>query len=157
MDDRRGTRNAPALVNLAWGDSFFWDGRAATLEEQAGKPIEHPDEMDLPLADAVARVAADARYAQAFDDAYGGPVTEESLRQAIASFVRVLVSGDSPYDRHLRGDDAAFGDARAAGRGDLPAARRAAASTATRPACSPTKASSTTAAPPTAATAGGRW
>ena len=111
VDDRRGTRNAPALVNLAWGESFFWDGRVATLEEQAGKPIEHPDEMDLALPDAVARIASDARYAQAFDDAYGGPVTEVSLRLAIASFVRVLVSGESPYDRHLRGDDAALAEA----------------------------------------------
>ena len=111
VDGRLGTRNAPALVNLAWGDSFFWDGRIATLEEQAGKPIEHPDEMDLPLADAVARIDADASYTQAFAAAYGGPVTEESLRKAIASFVRVLVSGDSPYDRHLRGDDGGFGEA----------------------------------------------
>lgn len=111
VDQRQGTRNAPALVNLAWGDSFFWDGRAATLEEQAGKPIENPDEMDLPLADAVARVAADVGYARAFADAYGGTVTEETLRRAIASFVRVLVSADSPYDRHLRGDDTDFGEA----------------------------------------------
>lgn len=111
VDDRRGTRNAPALVNLAWGEAFFWDGRAVTLEEQAGKPIEHPDEMDLALPDAVARIAADASYARSFTDAYGGPVTEDSLRKAIASFVRVLVSGGSPYDRHLRGDDEAFGEA----------------------------------------------
>jgi cytochrome c peroxidase len=110
VDQRQGTRNAPALVNLAWGESFFWDGRVATLEEQAGKPIEHPDEMDLPLADAVARVAADASYTRDFADAYGGPVTEEALRKAIASFVRVLVSAGSPYDRHLRGDDSDFGD-----------------------------------------------
>jgi cytochrome c peroxidase len=111
VDQRQGTRNAPALVNLAWGDSFFWDGRVATLEEQAGKPIEHPDEMDLPLADAVARVAADASYTRSFADAYGGAASEASLRKAIASFVRVLVSADSPYDRHLRGDDGEFGEA----------------------------------------------
>jgi cytochrome c peroxidase len=111
VEQRQGTRNAPALVNLAWGEAFFWDGRAATLEEQAGKPIEHPDEMDLPLPDAVARIAADASYAQAFTDAYDGPVTEASLRKAIASFVRVLISAGSPYDRHLRGDDADFSEA----------------------------------------------
>ncbi len=111
VDQRQGTRNAPALVNLAWGESFFWDGRAATLEEQAGKPIEHPDEMDLPLAQAVARVTADPTYEQAFTEAYGGAATDESLRKAIASFVRALVSGSSPYDRHLRGDDRDFGDA----------------------------------------------
>jgi cytochrome c peroxidase len=106
-----GTRNAPALVNLAWGRTFFWDGRAASLEEQAGMPIENPIEMDLPLADAVARVAADARYAAAFAGAYGGPASTETLRFALASFVRSLVSAGSPYDRHLGGDDAAFGDA----------------------------------------------
>jgi cytochrome c peroxidase len=65
--------------------------------------------MNLPLAEAVARVAADASYGRAFADAYGGPATEETLRFALASFVRALVSGDSPYDRHLRGDDSAFG------------------------------------------------
>ena len=59
----------------------------------------------------MARVAADASYASAFDAAYGSPITELGLRQAIASFVRVLVSAGSPYDRHLQGDDSAFGDA----------------------------------------------
>jgi cytochrome c peroxidase len=111
VDQRQGTRNAPALINLAWGTSFFWDGRVRTLEEQAGKPIENPVEMDLALPDAAARVAADPGYAGLFEDAYGEPATEESLRKAIASFVRTLVSGDSPYDRHLRGDDTTFGEA----------------------------------------------
>ncbi|WP_437718156.1 cytochrome c peroxidase [Sorangium sp. So ce448] len=111
VDGRLGQRNAPALVNLAWGESFFWDGRAATLEEQVGKPIENPDEMDLPLAEAVARVSGDDDYVTAFKDAYGGPPGEESLRHALASFVRSIVSADSRYDRHKRGDDTTFGDA----------------------------------------------
>src|SRR6478609_5184280 len=54
VEGRTGTRNAPSIANAAWGKSFFWDGRAHTLEEQAGKPIENPLEMDLALADAVA-------------------------------------------------------------------------------------------------------
>jgi cytochrome c peroxidase len=112
VEQRQGIRNAPALVNRAWGTSFFWDGRAATLEEQAGKPIENPAEMDLSLAEAAARIGADPTYAGAFEDAYGEPVTETSLRKALASFVRVLVSADSPYDRYLRGGgDGDFGDA----------------------------------------------
>jgi cytochrome c peroxidase len=115
VDGQRGTRNAPALVNLAWGTSFFWDGRAASLEEQAGKPIENPIEMNLPLADAVAHVATDTAYVSAFADAYAGPPTETTLRYALASFVRALVSGGSPYDRHERGDDGAFGAAEARG------------------------------------------
>jgi cytochrome c peroxidase len=110
VDLRQGTRNAPPLVNLAWGESFFWDGRALSLEEQAGKPIENPDEMGLSLPEAVARVADDESYVAAFLAAYQGPPSEESLRKAIASFVRTLVSANSPYDRHLRGDDADFGE-----------------------------------------------
>lgn len=110
VDGQLGQRNAPALVNLAWDAAFFWDGRARSLEEQAGMPIENPLEMDLPLADAVARVAADAAYARAFAGAYGGAPTQETLRFALASFVRALVSADSAYDRHLRGDDADFGE-----------------------------------------------
>lgn len=116
VDQLQGTRNASALLNLAWGESFFWDGRARSLEEQAGQPIENPIEMDLPLSEAVARVAAEPSYVQAFEDAYSSAPSEESLRRALASFVRTLVSSDSPYDRHLRGDDAAF--SAAAGRGE---------------------------------------
>jgi cytochrome c peroxidase len=111
VEQRVGTRNAPSLANLAWGASFFWDGRARTLEDQAGQPIENPAEMDLPLDEAAARIAADPSYAPAFDAAYAQRVDAGSLRKAIASFVRVLVSADSPYDRHLRGDDGQFGDA----------------------------------------------
>lgn len=111
VDSLSGTRNAPALLNLAWSEKFFWDGRALSLEDQAGKPIENPIEMDLPLSEAVTRVAADPSYVDAFERAYASPPNEESLRFALASFVRTLVSTASPYDRHLRGDDGAFGEA----------------------------------------------
>lgn len=111
VDSLLGTRNAPALLNLAWGESFFWDGRARSLEEQAGKPIENPVEMDLPLSDAVARIAAEPSYVRDFAEAYATSPNEEALRRALASFVRTLVSSESPYDRHLRGDDGAFGEA----------------------------------------------
>jgi cytochrome c peroxidase len=111
----QGTRNAPALVNLAWSERFFWDGRAASLEEQAGEPIESPVEMDLSLDDAVARLSANPSYASDFETTFGEPVTADTLRKALASFMRVLVSGDSPYDRHLAGDDSQFGAAAARG------------------------------------------
>src|SRR3954451_9127747 len=89
---RRGRRNAPALINRGYGRLFFWDGRAASLEEQVLKPIEDPNEMDLPLSDASARV--------------GIPVTE--ISRALASFVRSILSGDSPFDRFIDGDRAAL-------------------------------------------------
>jgi cytochrome c peroxidase len=108
---RRGTRNAPSLVNLAWTAALFRDGRVIGLEEQTGNPIENPDEMDLPLAEAVRRVDADSAYRAAFTEAYGGPPSAVTLRRALASFVRILVSGDSPYDRFLRGDEGALSPA----------------------------------------------
>jgi cytochrome c peroxidase len=112
VDARTGTRNAPALVNLAWGSTFFWDGRSASLEGQVTQPIENPVEMDLSLGDALARITADSAYVSAFSAAFNaGPPSVEALQQALASFLRVLVSGNSPYDRHLRGDDSDFGAA----------------------------------------------
>src|SRR6478735_3942502 len=115
VEGRTGTRNASSIVNAAWGNSFFWDGRADTLEEQAGDPIENPLEMDLALSEAVARVASDPSYVEDFQQAYGEAPNESSLQKALASFVRSVVSGSSPYDRHLRGDDADFGPQRKRG------------------------------------------
>jgi len=115
VEEQQGTRNAPALVNLAWSQRFFWDGRAASLEEQAGKPIENPIEMDLALDDAVARISENRSYVKDFQAAFAEPVTTDNLQKAIASFVRVLVSGNSPYDRHLAGDDDQFSAAAARG------------------------------------------
>jgi cytochrome c peroxidase len=108
VDGRQGIRNAPSLANLAWTSRLFWDGRVASLEEQAGKPLENPDEMDLPLDEAVRRVTEDDGYRRSFADAYGGPPSELSLRRALASFVRTIVSSDSPYDRFVRGDEGAL-------------------------------------------------
>ncbi len=115
VEGRSGTRNAPSIVNAAWGKTFFWDGRAQSLEEQAGQPIENPLEMDLTLSDAVARLAADPSYVKDFTQAYGEAPSEGSLHKALASFVRSVVSGSSPYDRHLRGDDSDFGPPRKRG------------------------------------------
>jgi cytochrome c peroxidase len=111
VEGRTGKRNAPALVNLAWGASFFWDGRSPTLEDQAGRPIEDELEMDKPLATVVAELRVDAEYRRAFLAAYADEPSELNLRQALASFVRTLVSADSAYDRFLRGDASAFSPA----------------------------------------------
>ena len=109
VDSREGTRNAPALVNRAWASSFFWDGRASTLEQVVSQPIENPLEMDLPLADAVARLDGESGYVSEFVAAFdGAPPSTETLQRALASFIRALVSGNSGYDRHLRGDEGDF-------------------------------------------------
>jgi cytochrome c peroxidase len=89
---RRGRRNAPALINRGYGRRFFWDGRVRTLEEQVLKPISDPNEMDLPLSEAASRVN----------------LSVQQLSQALASFVRSILSGDSGYDRFLNGDRGAL-------------------------------------------------
>jgi cytochrome c peroxidase len=97
---RRAARNAPPVFNRAFGSTHFWDGRAPTLEAQVLFPIENPDEMGLPLEQAVARLAADAGYRELFEAAGGAP-SRELLASSIAEFLRRLVVGDSPID-HFR-------------------------------------------------------
>jgi len=111
-----GRRNTPSVMNSSARVSFFWDGRAGSLEQQAIFPIENPEEMNLPIAEALARVNADARYAAAFEKLYGGPATAKSLGRALAAFEKTLETADSPYDRYNHGDDAAIPDAAKRGR-----------------------------------------
>jgi cytochrome c peroxidase len=105
-----GTRNAPALVNLAYGREFFWHGGASSLEVQAVGPIKNPVEMAMTLREVAERLTSDATLLAAFDTAYGQTPNESTITRALASFVRSLVSGSSPYDRYLAGDADAIGD-----------------------------------------------
>ena len=104
IEGRTGTRNAPPLFNLAWSSSYFWDGGVESLERQAMAPIMDPKEMDLPLEEATARVAADPAYPARFQAVFGTGVTPLAVTQALASFVRGLISGDNRLDRHRRGE-----------------------------------------------------
>jgi len=98
-------RRAPTVLNHAWGEHFFWDGRAATLEEQARGPIEADVEMNMPMAEAVRRLAAIDGYRNWFDAVFPGEgVTETTIVQAIATFERTVVSGRAPFDRWVAGD-----------------------------------------------------
>jgi cytochrome c peroxidase len=99
IEGRKGRRNAPAIVNRGYGRLFFWDGRLASLEEQVLKPIEDPNEMDLSLSEATARVS----------------LTPEEISQALASFVRSILSGDSAFDRFVNGDPSALSPEQQAG------------------------------------------
>jgi cytochrome c peroxidase len=96
---RKAARRAPSLFNRAYGTAFFWDGRTATLEEQALEPIANPDEMGSSVADAVSRLKADAGYREQFAAAFDDGVTPANLGKALASFERVLLRGDSSIDK----------------------------------------------------------
>ena len=88
--DQQGTRNAPAILNRTYGRAFFWDGRAATLEEQVLLPIQHPQEMGAELSTVVERLRADATYRQQFGDVFGRPPDTSALSYALATYVRTI-------------------------------------------------------------------
>jgi cytochrome c peroxidase len=92
MGGQTGARRAPRLVNRGYGTSFFWDGRAQTLEQQVMQPIANPLEMASSPRDAAARAG----------------VGEGEMRDALASYVRTILSGNSAFDRYMAGDTAAM-------------------------------------------------
>jgi cytochrome c peroxidase len=102
-------RKTPALLNVGWQQSMFFDGREKTLEDQAPKPLENPFEMDLNPEEAARRVAAHAGYRQAFERAFPGEeISFTLIGKALASYERTLVSYDSDLDRFLLGDEDAL-------------------------------------------------
>ncbi len=111
---QRGGRSAPVAINRAFSTLQFWDGRAASLEEQALGPIQASIEMGHDLKAVVAKLKGIPGYRKRFDNAFGTDVTSEGIAKAIASFERTLLSGDSPFDRYEAGTKSAL----------LPAGRR---------------------------------
>jgi cytochrome c peroxidase len=101
-----GTRNTPTLLNAAYNSLHFWDGRAASLEQQAGNPIANPKEMNQPHDVCLARLNADQIYREAFAKTFSpGPITMDKVEKAIAGFERTLLSGNSAFDRYQYGGD----------------------------------------------------
>lgn len=108
---QHGERNTPTVWNAAFQAVLFWDGRAASLEEQAMGPILNPLEMGLASpAEAERRLNADAAYRGEFQAAFGdaAPITFARIAQAIAAFERTLITPDAPYDRFVRGEGGAL-------------------------------------------------
>jgi len=104
-----GDRNASVICNLGWSSSFFWDGRAMTLEDQIRAPVEHPLEMNVSWEVVVERLKTDdfgdLDYPQLFFDAFGDEtITEDLTVKAIAQFIRTMISADSKFDKWRRGE-----------------------------------------------------
>ena len=116
----KGSRNAPTLINARFNESQFWDGRRATLEEQALDPLFNPVEHGLrDGADLLARVRQDAEYVQLFTLAYDVSTAQlepAHVARALAAFQQTLIAGDTPFDRYYyRGDKSALSPAAARG------------------------------------------
>ncbi len=103
-----GSRNVPAIVNRAWGTAFFWDGRASTLEQQALQPILSPTELGM-APEGVVALARSAQYRSDFVTVFGAEPTLSDVARALASYVRTIVAGASPFDRYIEGQRGALG------------------------------------------------
>lgn len=106
IDGQLGSRNAPTVWNTAFQDRLFWDGRAASLEEQAKGPPVNPVEMGMPSLQAVEeRIRSKESYRDQFTAAFGDDnINIDRIAKAIAAFERTLITSDTPYDRFVRGD-----------------------------------------------------
>jgi cytochrome c peroxidase len=102
IDQIKGKRSSPTLINRGYGTSFFWDGRAGSLEQQALQPILSVIEMDTPLDEIPSRLRK-AGYTPAFRAVFSRDPNTQDLARTLASYVRTIRSGDSRFDRHIAG------------------------------------------------------
>jgi cytochrome c peroxidase len=108
---QKGTRSAPTILNRAYSLAQFWDGRSATLEEQAVVPMESPIEMGNTHQAIVATVSGIAGYRAMFAKAFGSDAIDiDRVTMAIACFERTVLSGNAPYDRYKRGIKSALSE-----------------------------------------------
>jgi len=103
-----GGVNAPSVFNAALNFVQFWDGRAASLEEQAAGPVHNPREMASNWPEVLVKLNADDALVRRFELIYRQRPSAENIVDAIATFERTLLTVNSPFDRYLRGDQQAI-------------------------------------------------
>ena len=103
-------RHSPTIINGAYGTSFFWDGRAGSLEEQALGPVQAPIEMNQNLVMLEEELRQVPGYVKRFKEVFGTEVTSEGIAKAIAAFERTIISTNSPFDKYMAGDKNALND-----------------------------------------------
>ena len=100
INDQIGTRNAPALFNLAWQKSFMWDGAINHLDMQALAPIAHPKEMNESMDNVVMKLQNSDRHTTLFKEAFDDDkITGAKILKALSQFQLTLVSSNSKYDQ----------------------------------------------------------
>lgn len=117
IDQTKGTRHSPSLINSAYLTAFFWDGRAESLEDQCEGPLSNSKEMTAlknpheALKHCVECILTIPGYRPLFKQAFArDQITIEDISQAIATFERTILSGNSPYDRYIAGDHTALSE-----------------------------------------------
>ena len=107
IDGLQGGRSAMPIWNMAWNydNKFFWDGRVDQIEGQALKPVVDPVEMHAVWPNVVAKLQADSEYPTLFKQVFGTEIIDSNLVvKAIAQFERTLISGNSKFDKYLKGE-----------------------------------------------------
>lgn len=111
--NQQGGRSAPLAINRAFSKAQFWDGRAATLEDQSVGPFVNPVEHGFPdYKEMIEKMKKIPGYKKEFKEVFGGDITVENIGKAIASFQRTILSGNSPFDKYdVGGDETALSPA----------------------------------------------
>ena len=109
VEGKLGGVNAPTVYNAVYNFVQFWDGRAATLADQAAGPPVNPVEMASPNFDAiVAKLNGDSKFVSEFKAVYPEGISQATITDAIEQFERTLITPNSRFDKYLRGDDTAI-------------------------------------------------
>lgn len=114
---QQGGRGAPTVWNAAFISTQFWDGRAASLEDQAVGPVGNPIEMGMPSVDkALDRIRDIPEYQAMFKAAFkDGAINADNFAKAVAAYERTLITPDSAYDRYVKGNKKALSEAQVRG------------------------------------------
>lgn len=105
VNNQVGTRNAPAIFNLAWNKSFMWDGGINHIEVMPVGPITNAVEMNETMAHVVEKLQNSAKYRQLFQEAFGRPgIDDQKLLKALAVYMGMIISDQSKYDKVQRGE-----------------------------------------------------
>jgi cytochrome c peroxidase len=103
---QHGGRSAPTAINRAFSKAQFWDGRAATLEDQSVGPFTNPVEHGFTdYAEMIVKMNKIEGYKKEFKEVFGGDITVDKIGKAIASFQRTILSGNSAFDQYDVGGD----------------------------------------------------
>ncbi len=108
IDGKQGDVNAPTVFNAALNIAQFWDGRAATLEDQIDGPVENTLEMASDWKTIEKKLRGDSSYVKEFESVLGEKPSRQGVKKAIATFERTLITVGSPFDRWLEGDEKAL-------------------------------------------------
>ena len=108
IEGQAGLINSPTVFNAGLNFKQFWDGRAGTLEQQIDDPVQSPLEMGSLWPDVVAKLYQDRDYPQRFKALYPDGISRDSIRNAIAEFMRSLNTPNGRFDRWLKGDEEAL-------------------------------------------------